>query len=482
MSISSALLAARSGLEVVGARADIVATNVANASTPGYVRRALNVSETILGGETAGVQITGIDRSENARLTNERRQLSSDFAQADTLSSTWSSLSQRVGDSVDNSALFQHLSGLQTALEDAALSPESTTHANEVVQSANDLVSEFNSLSALISEERFRADQDIGTSVEIINASLLEVEDLNRSIASIDRNSSQAAALFDERDRVVDRISQYLPIQTYARDAGAIDILTNEGVFLLAGPAKQISFTPANAVGSAQTLANGGLSGLMVDTTEITPGASSFGAVSSGSLAALFTLRDTDLPRFETQLDSMAQDMIDRFSDPSIDATITLGDPGLFLDSDAAAGAGIAGRLQLNALVDPDQGGEVWRLRDGLGSAAPGSPGDNTILSNLANAFSTVRSVSVTGLQGGFTATDLIAQLGSIAGQERVQNESVRSSISLQYETVKQTEANETAVDIEQEMQLLLIIEQAYAANARVIQVAGQMVNELMEI
>ena len=88
MSISSAIVSARSGLDAIGARADLVATNVANASTPGYVRRALTVSETILGAQTAGVQVEGIDRSTNARLTSERRLLASDFAQAEILSSS----------------------------------------------------------------------------------------------------------------------------------------------------------------------------------------------------------------------------------------------------------------------------------------------------------------------------------------------------------------------------------------------------------
>ena len=178
----------------------------------------------------------------------------------------------------------------------------------------------------------------------------------------------------------------------------------------------------------------------------------------------------------------MAQDLINRFTDPAVDPTLTLGDPGLFLDTNAAAGDGVAGRLQLNALVDPDRGGAVWRLRDGLGAVAPGPPGDNTILSNLSGAFDTVSNISVPGLQGGFVYSDLVAQIGSLTGQQRIQNESVLSSISLQYQTIQEAEANETGVDIETEMQDLLIIEQAYAANARVIQAASQMLTELMDI
>ena len=482
MSITAAIQSARSGLDVIGMRAELVATNVANASTPGYIRRSLTVSETILGNQTAGVQVIGIDRSQNEILTAERRGLSSDFAQADLLSTRWGSLSQRIGSDIVSSALFQNLSALQSALGDAVLSPESATHASTVVESANGLVREFNALSDLITQERWRAELDIAESVSIVNESLLQIEELNQQISGIDRTSAQAAALFDERGRVVDRVAEYLPVQTVDSQSGTINLLTTEGVFRVDGTARQIGFKQANAIGPNITLGSGLLSGMSVDGVDITPGASSYGAVSSGKLGALFTLRDTDLPTLEAQLDIMAQDLINRFSDPALDSTLTPGDPGLFLDSDDTAGAGIAGRLELNALVDPDRGGAVWRLRDGLGAVTPGPPGNNTILTNLSGAFDTVNTISVAGLDGGFAYGDLVAQLGSLSGQQRIQNESVLSSISLQYQTLREAEASETGVDIETEMQDLLIIEQAYAANARVIQAASQMLTELMDI
>ena len=479
MSITSAIQSARSGLDVIGMRADLVATNVANATTPGYVRRSLTVSETILGNQTAGVQVISVDRSQNEILTAERRNLSSDRAQADILSTRWGSISQRVGDDIDSSALFQNLNSLQAAIDEAVLSPESTTHANTVVQSANNLVQEFNTLSDLITQERWRAEGDIQEGVTIVNQALQQVEQLNKQISGMDRTTAQAAALFDERARIVDQIAEYLPVQTADGPSGTVDVLTVEGVFLLAGTAREIEFNKVNAIGPNITLGNGLLSGLSVDGIDITPGANAYGAVSSGKFGALFTLRDTDLPTLGAQLDVMAQDLIDRFSDPTIDPTLTLGDPGLFLDTNAAAGDGVAGRLQLNALVDPDRGGAVWRLRDGLGAVAPGN---NTILSNIAGAFDTVSNINVSGLQGGFVYSDLVAQIGSLTGQQRIQNESVLSSISLQYQTIQEAEARETGVDIETEMQDLLIIEQAYAANARVIQAASQMLTELMDI
>ena len=88
MSITSALNAAQSGLQITGLRADVVADNVANATTEGYVRRSVNISENLLAGQTAGVRSDGVSRSEDARLNSELRLTTSDMSQASVMAST----------------------------------------------------------------------------------------------------------------------------------------------------------------------------------------------------------------------------------------------------------------------------------------------------------------------------------------------------------------------------------------------------------
>ncbi|HRX73713.1 MAG TPA: flagellar basal body rod C-terminal domain-containing protein, partial [Hyphomonas sp.] len=300
--------------------------------------------------------------------------------------------------------------------------------------------------------------------------------------AKLDKTSSQAAALMDERSRLLDQISEYMPIRTVQRDSGAIDILTPEGVYLLQTTARQIQFTPSVAFGPDQTLAGGQLSGISVDGISLTPGTSSYGAVSSGLFGALFTLRDQDMPAFSAQLDTLASDLISRFSDDSIDPTKTPGEQGLFVDSDGSGDPGIAGRLALNAAVDPAQGGQIWRLRDGIGAATEGATGTNTIVSNMLDAFTSVQPINSNGFQGSFSSSEMIAQFSSMTGQKRVSHEAIMSSTASQYSLMTDAEQTESGVDVDAQMQDLLLIEQAYAANARVIEIASQMIDRLMEI
>ena len=129
MSLSSAIYSARSGLQVSSLRAEIVATNVANASTPGYVRRSANLSETIVGGNSAGVRADGISRVNDTAIKAQRRELTSDLAQASVLSSTWKSISTRIGDSAAGNGLFKNFSDFETALARSISAPESLTRA-----------------------------------------------------------------------------------------------------------------------------------------------------------------------------------------------------------------------------------------------------------------------------------------------------------------------------------------------------------------
>ncbi|WP_084395897.1 flagellar hook-associated protein FlgK [Henriciella aquimarina] len=482
MSLSHAINAAKSGLQVSGLRADIVANNVANATTPGYVRRSVMLSETIVGQRSAGVHSTGIARSADSALTSQRMMLSSDLSQANVLASTWQTLSARLGDTADGAGLFSKLSQFEEALQTAATSPESKTNANAVLDAARAITTELNSLSALVATQRSEADREIADGVNVVNDALKKIETLNGQLSSMDRTTPQAAGLMDERQRTLDTIAEYLPVQAVPRQAGTIDLVTKEGVYLLQGKARQIEFTPSSAFGPNQTVGNGALSGMSVDGIDITPGAFSFGAVSSGLFGALFTLRDGDLPDFGRQLDTVAEDLITRLSDDTIDPTKMPGDPGLFVDTNPGGGDGLAGRIDLNALVDPTQGGEIWRLRDGLGATAEGPPGNTSILTAMLGSITDTRAINANGFQGSFTASELTATFASRTGQARISNEAVLSSTNAQHNLVAEAEQDKTGVDVDSEMQALLLIEQAYAANARVIETANQMVQRLMEI
>jgi len=482
MSITHALQSAKTGLLVNGRRAETTSANVANANTPGYVRRSLSLAENLLDGANAGVKSDGLVRATNPYLTETRRELASELAMAQTQSAAWQRLSTAFGNDSDGTGLFSAYQSLETALDRAANTPESSTFLRTAFDAAKDIVVEFADLSQTARSMRAEADREIAEGVSVVNAALKSIEKLNGRISALDQSSGRAAGLVDERERLLDQIAEFMPVKSVDRGNGNIDVMTNEGVFLLVGEAREVTFTPGQAFGPGASMESGHLSGLAVEGVDLTPAASSYAAISSGRFAALFTLRDSDAPSFTNRLDALATDLVERFSGDAVDPTLTAGEPGLFVDPGPSGEAGIAGRLQLNEAVDPDQGGELRRLRDGLGSAVAGPPGDGSVLRQLHETLTNARPVAANGFSGNYSGSAAVAQVASLTGQARIRNESIESSMQTQYGVASEAELSSTGVNVDAEMQELLLIEQAYAANARVVQTLGQMVDQLMQI
>ena len=84
MSLTGALNNALSGLYANSRKSEIVASNIANAGTPGFHRRSLEVSGALLG-DQGGVRVNGVVRHTDAALLYDRRMSGADFAKNDAM-------------------------------------------------------------------------------------------------------------------------------------------------------------------------------------------------------------------------------------------------------------------------------------------------------------------------------------------------------------------------------------------------------------
>ncbi len=72
MTIAGSLNNALSGLTATARATEVVSSNVANANTPGYATRQLEVSSQYLGGTTGGVKVNGVVRNVDQGVINDR--------------------------------------------------------------------------------------------------------------------------------------------------------------------------------------------------------------------------------------------------------------------------------------------------------------------------------------------------------------------------------------------------------------------------
>lgn len=483
MTISGSLSSALSGLTAAAKAAEVVSSNIANATTEGYGRREVITTARSVGHSGQGVKIVGVHRHVDPVLLSDRRRAEAAQGERDITADFFQRLESVVGTADSAVSLGNRISDFDTALLEAASLPESEARLARVAETARNLAGQLSSASQAVQAARADADDRIEAEVGLLNRTLAQISELNSHIRSSTAGTRDPSALIDQRQQLIDSIAAIVPLREIARDNGQIALYTTGGAMLVDGHAGVFGFDPSGVITAEMSIGAGSLSGLLLNGRPVaTSGGDS--PITGGSLAAQFAVRDGLAPEAQSKLDALARDLLERFADPAVDPTLAPGDAGLFTDAGgnflAANEPGLSQRLVINAAVDPRQGGALWRLRDGIGAIAPGPPGNATGLVTLQSALTTAR-IPASGqfMTGARSFSALQGDMLSAMVSNRLTAESEASYAAARTNALTQLELS-AGVDTDQEMQSLLLVEQAYTANAKVIQTIGQMIDTLL--
>ncbi|SMX42165.1 Flagellar hook-associated protein 1 [Ruegeria arenilitoris] len=481
MNMSTALNNALGGLGAASRGAAVVSGNIANALTPGYAKRTLELTTNSISGN--GVRVVGITRHQDPVLMANLRAATADNAAASAISEFYSQFEALVGTPDDGRSIAVSLGAFENSLITAASNPGSVERLDLAARAAGDLVADLNKASDGLSKMRSDADRTIGTYVETLNTTLKDIAALNAKIPAVENAGGDINGLLDQRQVLIDQVNQLVPVNVVARDNNRVSLYSDGGLILLEGSAAEFAFSVTGETKPHMTVGNGLLSGLELNGRPVRTSGDS-AQIRGGALAAQFDIRDVLAIDAHEDLDAVARDLIERFETAGMDPTAMPTDPGLFTDAgarfDATAPAGLASRLELNPIVDPDAGGESWKLRAGLGAVAPNDPGEATQLQAFGAVLTTARPAPAFGT-GTLRASEVSAALLSKAGtaaHTAQSRQSYASNAQLQMEQL----VAEQGVDSDTELQRMMQIEQAYAANARIITVVDELMDLLLRM
>ncbi|TMV07109.1 flagellar hook-associated protein FlgK [Ruegeria sediminis] len=481
MTMSTAFQNALGGLAAASRGAAVVSDNIANALTPGYARRSLELAS----GSGPGVRIVGISRHADPVLTANRRNAEAIHSNADTVAGFFRGLEKLVGTPDDPHSLSGHLVNFENSLIAAASRPDAATRLDQVVTEAKALTGAINNAAEGLRKMRSDADRKIGQQVQRLNTTLSDIAGLNTRIQTARNSDQDVASMLDQRQLLVDAINELIPVNVVARENDRISLYAEGGLILLEGRAAHFTFATTGETMPHMTAANGLLSGLELNGQPVRTDGDKSG-IRGGNLAALFEIRDTLSVEAQMDLDVLARDLIERFETPGLDPTAGPTAPGLFTDggsrSDPTANPGLAARIGVNTLVDPGAGGSSWKLRTGLGATLPGDPGDARQLQAFSNVLSDTRAVT-TNWAGtrNMSASEVGAALSSKIGQNAHTAEGRLIFTAATRSEMARIEA-EQGVDTDAELQRMMRIEQAYAANARIIQTLDDLMETLLRL
>ena len=364
MSLSQALSISLSGLRATQAGLSLVAGNVANAQTAGYIRKTLTQEATVAGPTGGGVRVAAVDRVINEFIQKQLRIETSGGSYAELRAEMYSRLQQVYGEPGSASAFETIFNNFTNAVQQLATSPESTAARSMALSAGQVLAQYFNNVSNDIQALRGDAENGLSDAVVNANTAMQQIASLNARLAHAPPGDVATAVLEDQRDLYVDQLSQLMDIRVVKGDLNEYNVFTNSGVQLVGAQAARLSFNPQGTVNASTVWsddpAKRGLGTLTLTAANgTTVDLFANQAIRSGRIAAYVEMRDHTLVEAQDQLDAMAAAMAQALSSETSSGTPTSVPPQSGFEIDTA---GLLAGNTLNLTYTDLQTGQQRRV------------------------------------------------------------------------------------------------------------------------
>lgn len=326
MGLTQALSTALSGLNAAQTGLSLVAGNVANAQTPGYVRKTATLVESSVGTTGSAVQVASINRVLDQFVQSQLRTEAAGAGYADLRSQMYDQLQALYGTPGSTSTLESAFNSFTSSLQALTTNPGDRPTQIAVVSAAQTLTQQLNSMTAGIQTLRGQAETGIADDVSQANDLLQQIAQLNQRIGGSAQNDSATASLLDQRDSAINQLSSLMDIRVIPGDHNQVSVLTTSGVQLVGAQAATLSFDAQGTV-TAQTQWSADPTKRTLGTITLTaPNGGTIdlvanNAIRSGEIAGYLQMRDQTLVQAQAQLDQLAAGMASALSDQTTAGT-----------------------------------------------------------------------------------------------------------------------------------------------------------------
>jgi flagellar hook-associated protein 1 FlgK len=464
MSIGSILNSARQGMRAQQTAVQIASNNIANAQTVGYSRQRVDLQAALptrfsFGTVGTGVEITGISRSRDTLLDMAYRSDSQAATYASTRSSTLTQV-QNVFNEPSDTGLSASLDAFWSAWSDLANDPTNTSAKSMVRQAGNTVASTLNRFASQLDQiDQFNR-EGMNADVNSANKIARSIADLNTRIISAETGNQTANDLRDQRDVLLDTLSDLVGGQVVEHADGAVAYYVGGRMLIDHDDVKPMTMNDNYP-----------------PTVTMPQNASPISGI-GGSLGARLEVSTTDVPLMLSKLDGIAAGLIQQVNAIHSTGTTYSGNPpvgaaaGNFFDATTPA---TARAIRLDATMTSGSA---------VAAAGPGNPGPGN--NAVAAALTALRStaVSLTDSTGTTTATfgDFFNEtVGTVATavKDASDEATVQQTLASNSETRRQAVSG---VSTDEELISVIEHQHAYQAAARLVTVVDEMMATLVDL
>ena len=423
-----------------------IGENIANASTDGYARRSVTTAES--GASTAtmatyttranfgGTQVMSVNRSTDPYLDASVRMtgmaLGSSNARLRWLSDTETALNDtNIGIGTLMTGMFQNMEKLAANPTDKSLRVTTLDSISRVTEAFNQTAADLDTVASGIATEA-------GAAVDTVNQALNALADINNSLLRAQPGTSAYAQLLDSRDSALGELTENLNVDISFGAHDSAQISYNGQVLVQGNVASNLSVA---------TNSDGTLALSLTDGTALSTPA-------NGALGGLFSAASTVAQRHDS-LDTLAENFVTSMNDWHAQG---------LTDANAAGGALLSygGSAATIAALITDPAALALKSADG------------TLNGNLLTVNSTLRGSG--SVEQNWTS--LIATHANLLASTKAENV---TALGRSDQAVAAREAV-SGVDLDMEAADLLRIQQAYSASAKILQVAKETVDSILQI
>lgn len=327
MGLFASLNNAVSGLTVNQKELSLISRNIANAGTVGYTRRVLKTTETSATGITAGaVREVEVNRILDELLQKQLRTEAAGGGYSTTRADYLARVDTLFGAPGSEAGINTIFANFSTAMQQLAADPASpTTRANALAE-AQSMASTLNSLSQNIQLMRGEIEARIADETEQVNAVLAGIQSTTEKLHQT-LDSATRMGLLDERDKYIDELANHFDIKVFDNGNGDFNIYTTAGgPLFVEGRSLRLQFDERFGI-NANALydpvqAQSGVGHLIIsDPIGGAVNLTTSGLVRSGSMGALFELRDETLVETQALIDDFAAALTTSLGDRTVAST-----------------------------------------------------------------------------------------------------------------------------------------------------------------
>ncbi len=502
-SLSGALGISSSGLSNVALGLAVISQNVANASTPQYALESATQTSLSAGGQEFGVQSGLVVLATDPGLQTQVAAQVSALAADNVTSAALSTLEPVLGTVGAGTDLGSQLGAVQSAFSALQADPADATQQGAVVDAAISLADGINTLAGAYGSARQTAQDSIVTDVGQLNTALSSLGKISAQIVSDRAQGLSTADLENQRAQAESTISGLVDARFLPQPDGNVTVLSAGGA-QLPTDGTQLAAAPATT-GPTAFYPGGGIPGILLGGTDITA------QLNGGTIGANITLRDQTLPTYQAGLDEFAETLSTRFSAQGLNLFT---DPAGAVPASTGPAAqsgyvGYAETIQVNPLVTATPS----LVRDGTQAVAGSATGATAFTPNTGGlaGFTTLITrvlnyalgpdvqdgvpqapVATTGLgptgtlSSGYSAQATLTEAAQALTASQAAdsaNATTQAGDTQAVQTALQGKLTAvTGVDMDTELGQMVVLQNAYGANAKIITAVQSMFQEALDM